>query len=111
MDVALMSLTKGSIRLAKIQGKWREVLFVKWRTRDPMDEWCINAHDKSGRTLRCALVELVDRRPNEMDINLTEDLWLYRILDEKTFQLVSQGLSPKPSKKSLSATVKDRDKR
>lgn len=111
MDVVVMPPTKGSIRLAKVQNKWQEVLFVKWKTRDPMKEWCINATDEKGRVVRCALVELLDRRPNATDVNLTEDLWLYRHLDEETFQSIAQGRAPRPAKNVLSATVKDRDKR
>ena len=86
---------KGTIGKITKAGKTNDCVYVIWQTRDPVNNWCVNAQ-VDGKITRCRLISLIDRRPHQINSGFTQDAWSYEILDEKTFLGIAGGWAPLP---------------
>jgi hypothetical protein len=80
----IMDRQKGVISAIEHRGATKMCVHVVWHTRNPMNNWYVNAR-LDGKLIRCKLTELLDRRPDEVNSGFTKDSWSFEVIDERTF--------------------------
>jgi hypothetical protein len=87
-----MESQKGVISAIEHRGATKMCVRIVWHTRNPMHNWYVNAR-LDGKLIRCKLIELLDRRPDKVNIGFTEDAWSFEAIDEQMFLKLNKWLS------------------